>query len=179
MFLPESDRHFVVINFTSLVCYDLILTNCKNNFQNTTAFFTGFSDFHKMTTTVLKTEYVKADPVQINYRDYKRYNSIDFRDELRNKLMENTSIHNDYSSFQNILSNVLNKHAPVKKKYLRANDSPFMTKNLRKMIMNRSRYKNAYTKNKTVENWENIGNFGMNALQKLGRLKGNTTKIST
>ena len=29
-----------------------------------------------------------------------------------------------------------------------------MTKHLRKMIMNRSRYKNAYIKNKTVDNWE-------------------------
>ena len=48
-------------------CYDLILTNCKKSFQNTTAVTTGLSDFHKMTLTVLKTEFVKADPIQINY----------------------------------------------------------------------------------------------------------------
>ena len=30
-------------------CYHLILTNCKHNFQNTSAITTGFSDFHKMT----------------------------------------------------------------------------------------------------------------------------------
>ena len=29
-----------------------------------------------------------------------------------------------------------------------------MTKSLRKMIMQRSRFKNSYFKNKTVENWE-------------------------
>ena len=29
--------------------YDLILTNCKYNFQDTQALTTGFSDFHKMT----------------------------------------------------------------------------------------------------------------------------------
>ena len=49
---------------------------------------------------------------------------------------------------------LLNKHAPLKKKYLRANDSPFMIKPLRKLIMNRSRCKNKYLKNRTVENWE-------------------------
>ena len=49
---------------------------------------------------------------------------------------------------------LLNKHAPLKKKYLRANDSPFMTKPLRKLIMNRSRSKNKYLKNRTVDNWE-------------------------
>ena len=36
-------------------CYDLIFTNCKHNFQNTAAMTTGFSDFHKMVVTVLKT----------------------------------------------------------------------------------------------------------------------------
>ena len=37
-------------------CYDLKLTNCKHNFQNTEAVTKGFSDFHKMIITVLKTE---------------------------------------------------------------------------------------------------------------------------
>ena len=53
-------------------CYDLILTNCKHNFQNTLVLTSGFSDFHKMTVTVLKTEFVKTVAVQINYRDYKK-----------------------------------------------------------------------------------------------------------
>ena len=35
-------------------CYDLILTNCKHNFQNTQTLTTGFSDFHKMTVTIQK-----------------------------------------------------------------------------------------------------------------------------
>ena len=61
---------------------------------------------------------------------------------------------NNYNDFQNILCNVLDKHAPVKKKYLRTNDSPFMTKYLRKMIMDRLRSKNIYFKDKTVGNWE-------------------------
>ena len=55
---------------------------------------------------------------------------------------------------QNILNDVLEKHAPLRTKYLRGNSSPFITKQLRKNIMNRSRSKNAYFKNKTVENWE-------------------------
>ena len=58
-------------------------------------------------------------------------------------------------SFSKILREVLNKRAPVKGKYLRANDSPFMTKHLRKLIMNRSRSKNTYVKNRTAGNWEN------------------------
>ncbi len=67
-------------------CYDLILTNCKHNFQNTFAVTTGFSDFHKMTVTVLKTEFVKADPIKINYRNYKNYNHLEFSNELLSEL---------------------------------------------------------------------------------------------
>ena len=107
-----------------------------------------------MTVTVLKTEFVKADPIQINYRNYNNYNHLDFSNELRSKLFNDGTSNNNYNKFQNILSEVLDKHAPLKRKYLRANNSPFMTKQLRKMIMNRSRCKNAYFKNKTAENWE-------------------------
>ena len=42
----------------------------------------------------------------------------------------------------------------MKKKCLRANSAKFITKPLRKVIMNRSRLKNRYYKNKTLENWE-------------------------
>ena len=135
-------------------CYDMILTNRKYHFQNTLALTTGFSDFHKMTVTVLKTEFVKSDPIQINYRDYKNYDSANFEEELKFTLLANEGSFSDFRKFQSILCEVLDKHAPIKKKIMRANDSPFMTKALRKMIMNRSRCKNAYCKNKTLENWE-------------------------
>ena len=135
-------------------CYDLILTNCKYNFQDTQALTSGFSDFHKLIITVMKTEFVKADPIQINYRDYKKYNPFNFSQELRYRLNIDDTHENDYNKFQSILCELLEKHAPLKTKSLRANNSPFMTKQLRKMIMNRSRCKNTYFKNKTAENWE-------------------------
>ena len=40
----------------------------------------------------------------------------------------------------------------VKKKYIRANNAPFMTKTLSKAIMNRSRFKNRFLKNPNKEN---------------------------
>ena len=46
----------------------------------------------------------------------------------------------------NTFTNVANKHAPLKKKIIRGNDAPFMTKELRKAIMNRSRSKHKYLK---------------------------------
>ena len=45
----------------------------------------------------------------------------------------------EYSNFQNIFIQVLNNHSPAKKKIVHLNNSPFMTKTLRKAIMHRSR----------------------------------------
>ena len=44
---------------------------------------------------------------------------------------------------------ILNKHAPLKQKYIRANDNPFVTEELRKEHMLRSRLRNKYYKDKT------------------------------
>ena len=46
----------------------------------------------------------------------------------------------------------LNSFAPIKKKYAPGNQMPFMTKNLSKEIMTRSRLRNKYLKHKTEEN---------------------------
>ena len=46
---------------------------------------------------------------------------------------------------------LLNIHAPIKLKYVRANNGPFMTKELRKAIMLRSRLKNVFNRDKNEE----------------------------
>ena len=46
---------------------------------------------------------------------------------------------------------MLDRHVPIKKKLIRANHAPFMTKALRKAIMRRSELRNKYLKKKTPE----------------------------
>ena len=45
----------------------------------------------------------------------------------------------------------LDKHAPLKKKIVRANHAPYVTKNMRKAIMRRSALENVFYKKKTPE----------------------------
>ena len=45
---------------------------------------------------------------------------------------------------------VLDRHAPIKKKFLRANEVPYMTKALKKAIMTRSRLENRYYQSKSM-----------------------------
>ena len=50
----------------------------------------------------------------------------------------------EYQHFLNIFIEILNKHGPLKQKYLRANHGGFVTKDLYKVIMKCSRLRNKF-----------------------------------
>ena len=50
------------------------------------------------------------------------------------------------SIFNDTVLSVFDKHAPKKMKYIRSNNCNFMTKELRKAIMNRSKLRNKFLK---------------------------------
>ena len=56
------------------------------------------------------------------------------------------------SNFTFLFTGVIDKLAPRKKKYVRANNAPFMSKILRKEFMKRSKLKNDMQKNCTYFN---------------------------
>ena len=59
---------------------DLVLRNHPRSFQNSCAFETGLSDFHKMTVTITKASFQRPQPRIINYREYKRFQNDMFRE---------------------------------------------------------------------------------------------------
>ena len=128
-------------------CVDLFLTNCSRSFQHTNVISTGISDHHKMIITVLKTTFKKSKPKEIFYRCYKNFDRDVFRNHLRAQL-ENCE---NYTQYKKRFLEVLDAHAPLKKKVIRANEVPYMTKSLRKAIATRSRLENRYYKNKSSE----------------------------
>ena len=52
----------------------------------------------------------------------------------------------DYDNFIKTFLTILEKHAPIKKKYLGANHANFVTKQLRKAIMKKSKLRNDFSK---------------------------------
>ena len=78
------------------------------------------------------------------YRDYKNVDQEIFSQELHTSLSSETA-HYCTSLEENFLG-VLNKHAPLKNKILRANHAPYVTKALRKAIMERSYFEKHYSK---------------------------------
>ena len=72
-------------------------------------------------------------------RDYKYFDNEKFSNESRNKLSKTGSLTQDYDIFKNVCLNVVNKHAPLKKKYIRANHTESIDKELSQAIMKRSK----------------------------------------
>ena len=132
---------------------DVILTNREKSFHNTITVGTGLGDHHKMTVSVLKTYVPKQAPVVIKYRDYRKFDNQQFRHDLQSRLADCKET--CYEDFEISFKNVLNKHAPMKSKSVRASNSPFMNKTLNKAIMTRSRLKNKFQNNPTNENKSN------------------------
>ena len=124
---------------------DVILTNKSRSFQNSTNIETGLSDFHLMTICTMRSFFPKQIPIVVKYRSYRQYNSVAFNDDLQYKL-SSMSYNSPYDEFEAVFVETLNKHAPLKEKYIRANNSPFMNKIISKAIMNRSRLKNRFIK---------------------------------
>ena len=124
-----------------------LITNKCHNFQNTLAVTTGLSDFHKMVVTVLKTSFEKAKAKEIRYRDYKNFDKDQFKTMLRKDL--STGKISSYKDFETVFLSVLNKHAPLKYKKVRANQVPYMTKALRKAIMKRSELESKFLKTRS------------------------------
>ena len=102
------------------------------NFQNTDTFETGVSDFHKLTFTTLKQHFPMQRPRVVTHRQYKNFCNDYFRIELENALVKYDFDYIDYDNFIETFLTVSDKHAPIKKKYLRPNDANFVRKTVKK-----------------------------------------------
>ena len=91
----------------------------------------------------------KSKPKEITYRNFKNFSEENFNQGLKTNLGERCV--KNYASFVNVFLDTLNKHAPFKKKVLRANHAPYVTKSLRKTIMKRSNLQKIYLKKKKPE----------------------------
>ena len=112
------------------LCIDLFLTNNALSFQSTQTLSTDLLDFHKLVLTVLKTSIVKDKSWEIQYFGSRKCNR-DLEEECSRGYV------NSCSKFDEIFLKVLNRHAPLKKKMLKANHTPYVFKAPSKAIMKR------------------------------------------
>ena len=148
--LIKANTCFKASNQTSI---DIILTNQPRSFQKSGVITTGLSDCHKMILTFFRSYFSRLPPKTITYRSFRYFETKDLY-ELENKLRTkecNWGV--KYDDLTNIFRSTLDSHAPLKQKQVRGNQAPFMTKELSKAIMARSRMKNKNNK------WSSTKNF--------------------
>ena len=128
-------------------CIDLIVTNQPSCFQHSKVFETGLSDLHLLTVTEFKMSFQKLQTKIINYRDYKSFDNEKFRSDIWRVNLNAT----DLEGFMKTLFHIFNKYAPIKRKYIRANETLFMAKDLSNKF-SKSEKINLTEGNKTISN---------------------------
>ena len=103
-----------------------------------------------MSLTVMKVFYKKQHPKIVRYRNYCNSDNELFINEVKNNIeqeyCQNQSL--EFGSFKKKVDNILQKHGPLKKRYVRANQAPFIDKNMNKH-MKRSRLHNKFLNTKS------------------------------
>ena len=158
---------------------DLILTNKSRSFQHSTKIETGLSDFHLMTICTMRCFFPKQTPIVVKYRSYRTFNKFIFDNELNYRL-SSMSDNSTFEEFEAVFIETLSKHAPLKEKNIRANNSPFMNKIIGKAIMNRSRLKNRFLKTPNDINRSNYNkqrNYCVNLIRREKRRYYNSLNL--
>ena len=135
---------------------DLMLTNKPKSFYKSHSFVTGLSDYHKLVVSILRTSFQKLPPKFVIYRNQKNFHESNFLRDLDSRLVQGELYKNcddPYTKMFEIFSEVLNYHTPLKQKSVRGNHAPFMTRELSKAIMTKSKVKNSYVKWPSRENF--------------------------
>ena len=107
-----------------------------------------------MTVTVIRKIFKKLKPRTINYRSYRHFSNEAYRESLLHELSKEVFANNNdgLQRFCEINIIILNRHAPRKRKHARGNQMPFITKDLIKATMKRSRVRSDFLKTRTGEN---------------------------
>ena len=94
----------------------------------------------------------KLSPKAISYRNHKNFSNDSFRTDLIYEISSNYILEEDLNGFLDACKRSLDYQALLKKKYTRANQSPFLTKEINKEIMTRSRLTNKFLRCRSDEN---------------------------
>ena len=138
---------------------DHIYVSRPRRFSTHVNYDCGLSDFHNLVCFATKTSIPHLKPRIKKYRSFKKFNLESFTSDLDSAPFQVTNIFDDvddsYWAFSSILSDIIESHAPMKKKVIKHSDAPFMNKELRQaMFRKRCAYNRAKKDRKNKTKWE-------------------------
>ena len=141
--LIKLDTYFTKTHSSKM---ELILTNNSKSFQKSGT--TSLRDFHKLISTFFKSHKNRLSPNAVYYRNYKNLDESNFTEHLINT---NFSLQCDWP-WRKLFCKIAEKQAPLRKKFVRGNQAPFMNIKLKKAIYTRSRIRNKFCNTPLKEN---------------------------
>ncbi len=117
---------------------DLCLVTKSRRFGQMLNYNCGLSDWHNMITVCTKITIAKRKPKEVIYRSYKNFDEVKFMKDIEMIPFHVTEVFDDnddrYWAYNNLLSNVITVHAPIKKRISAQPDTPQMNSQLRKVM---------------------------------------------
>ena len=140
-------------------CKDVILTNNKKVCMKTLNFATGVSDCHNMIkfSTIINNITPRNEKQKIKYRSFTNLDVVALNEDLSKVNVPisnvNSQVDTDmkHEKFESNITDIFDKHVPVKEKYCRKNQLPYMNRELRKAIYKKKMFYPKFLKNKNAK----------------------------
>lgn len=133
---------------------DVILTNKPKSLAGQLNCHIGMSDFHNFICSSSKFNVPKLERTRIQYRSFKHFCEKSFLNDVKTiHIDDSLDIDRQVSNYTESLKQVVDKHAPLKIKYVTNKQVPYMNERLRKAVNIKGMLFRRYTKNPTKDNW--------------------------
>ena len=103
---------------------------------------------------MLNQTFIHIPSKEVSYRSYRNFSMEAFKAELRFNLAEKTQP-GVFMAVHSALEAAMEKYAPCKKRIIRGNNKPHVSKILRKAIIKRSRLKNIFNRTRNINDYIN------------------------
>lgn len=137
---------------------DVVLSSNPGRIKTHFNFTCGVSDHHNIVGVSTKITFEKQPPRKVFYRTYKHFNEKDYSRDLSYIPISVVDIFDDTDdktwAYEILLTEIIDEHAPIKKRTLRKHTAPFMNSELRKAIHKKSMLRNRYYKSRNSKNWD-------------------------
>ena len=135
---------------------DHIFTNKPNIITNHGILHVGISD-HSLIYATHKHNTLKADPKIKESRQFKNFDSDAFIEDIKETPFHFASLMDDpnemWDVWKSLLLEVINKHAPMRKRKVKSKSSPWITAELRRKMRKRDFLKNQAVKQNSHQAW--------------------------
>lgn len=136
---------------------DVILTNKPKTIYKHLNTCVGISDFHNLICAATRVDAPVHTKKKILYRSFKKFNEELFICDVKRTRMEafqTLSIDDQLYEYMSHLKHIIDKHAPMKTRYIKSNQAPYMNDRLRKAINVKGMLFRKYRKNPSNATWE-------------------------